>query len=201
MDYSTNDGRTWSPFTVGTTIVTLANIGDEVCFRGTNSAMSGSYNSNYNYFVMSGQISASGNINSLLDGNNYQTMTTVPRYAYSRLFNNCTALVDAEHLILGGTTTSQNCFGHGMFAGCSNLVNGPEIMATSFVTYAAEYMFQNCSSLASVKIHRTESSWNQNQTQSWMSGVPGTGTFYYNGTVTTRGVSYIPEGWTITQFS
>ena len=31
----------------------------------------------------------------------------------------------------------------------------------------------------------------------WVSGVASSGTFYYNGSDTTHGVSAIPEGWTV----
>ena len=68
-------------------------------------------------------------------------------------------------------------------------------------------MFGNCSSLNQVKIHWT---WdfefnsgfgNQPYFTRWMDGVQTTsGTFYYNGTTTTRGASYIPSNWTITTF-
>ena len=51
LEYST-DGNTWSPFVVGSTTVTLANIGDKVYIRATssgNTGMGSSY-SNYNQF-------------------------------------------------------------------------------------------------------------------------------------------------------
>ena len=35
LEYST-DGNTWSPFVVGTTTVTLANIGDKMYMRATS---------------------------------------------------------------------------------------------------------------------------------------------------------------------
>lgn len=204
LEYST-DGATWSPFVVGTTTVTLANVDDKMWLRATstNSAMATSYDSQYNYFVMTGQIAASGNINSLLNGPDPDAVTTAPEYAYPNLFQGCSALVDAIDLMLPSTTASQNCYGHGMFRNCTNLVGGPTIMATNLLTgtYTAENMFNGCSSLASVKIYATGSSWSSSNTQDWMSGVPATGTFYYNGTYTGRGSSYIPTGWTITPFT
>ena len=204
LEYST-DGATWSPFVVGTTTVTLANVDDKMYLRATstNDKMAASYNTNYNYFVMTGQIAASGNINSLLNGPDPDAVTTAPQYAYPNLFNGCSALVDAIDLMLPSTTASSNCYGHGMFRNCTNLVGGPTIMATNLLsgTYTAENMFNGCSSLASVKIYATGSSWTSSNTQDWMSGVPATGTFYYNGSVTTRGSSYIPTGWTITTFT
>ena len=105
LEYST-DGNTWSPFVVGTTTVTLANIGDRVWLRATstNNAMASWANDEYNYFVMTGQIAASGNINSLLNGPDPDAVTTAPVYAYVYLFKDCTALVDAIDLVLPSTT-------------------------------------------------------------------------------------------------
>ena len=204
LEYCT-DGATWSPFVVGTTTVTLDNIDEKMWLRATstNSAMASNYDSNYNYFVMTGQIAASGNINSLLNGQDPDAVTTAPQYAYPDLFRGCTALVDATDLMLPSTTASTNCYGHGMFRNCSNLVGGPTIMATNLfsISYTAENMFNGCSSLASVKIYATGNIWNSSATSNWMTGVPNTGTFYYNGTYTGRGANYIPYGWTITPFT
>ena len=35
LEYSTDGGTNWSTFTVGTTTVTLPNVGDMVCFKAT----------------------------------------------------------------------------------------------------------------------------------------------------------------------
>ena len=203
--YSTDNGDTWMAFTVGTTTVTLPNVGDKACFKAvtTNTAFAGSYNTNYNYFVMTGRLEASGNINSLLNGTDWSTVTTCPQYAYPHLFDGCASLVDASNLNLASTTASTNSYGHKMFYNCRNLVHGPQIRATNFTSanYTGEYMFQGCSSLQSVKLYTTSSTWNSSATTSWMDGVPSTGTFYYNGPVTTRGSGYIPTGWTITPFT
>ena len=55
LEYST-DGNTWSPFVVGTTTVTLANIGDKMYIRATDAGNTGmgSSTSDYNQFVMTG---------------------------------------------------------------------------------------------------------------------------------------------------
>ena len=190
---------------VGTTTVTLANVDDKMWVRATstNKAMASNYDTDYNKFVMTGQIAASGNINSLLNGPDPDSVTTAPKYAYPNLFKGCSALVDAIDLMLPSAEASQNSYGHGMFRNCTNLVGGPTIMATNLLSgrYTAENMFNGCSSLASVKIYATGDTWSSTNTQDWMSGVPSTGTFYYNGTYTGRGSSYIPTGWTITPFT
>ena len=167
LEYST-DGLTWSPFVVGSTTVTLANVDDKMWVRATstNNAMASNYNSNYNKFVMTGQIAASGNINSLLNGPDPDSVTTAPMYAYPNLFNGCSALVDAIDLMLPSATASQNCYGHGMFRDCTNLVGGPTIKATNLLSgsYTAENMFNGCSSLSSVKIYATGDTWSSSNT-------------------------------------
>ncbi len=61
LEYSTDNGTTWNTFTVSSTsvegtTVTLANIDDTVQFRAasTNSAFASSYNSAFNYWVLTG---------------------------------------------------------------------------------------------------------------------------------------------------
>lgn len=121
------------------------------------------------------------------------------------MFSNCTSLVDATGLSLTCTALSNNSYGH-MFDGCSNLVGGPDIYvnpmtSSNLGSWSMENMFANCSSLGSVKLRATGSDWYTSSTGNWMVGVPNTGTFYYNGTYTGRGVNAIPSGWTITTFS
>ena len=66
MEYTT-DGTTWNDFIVGTTTVTLANVGDKMAMRAktTNSTFA-TDNSNYNKFAMTGKIAASESIMYLL---------------------------------------------------------------------------------------------------------------------------------------
>lgn len=77
LEYSI-DGSTWSPFVVGTTTVTLANIGDKVYVRATSAGNTGmgTSSSDYNKFVMTGKIAASGNVDTLLDQNGNATLTS-----------------------------------------------------------------------------------------------------------------------------
>ena len=107
LEYST-DGNTWSPFEVGSTTVTLANIGDKMYMRATSSGNTGmgSSPSSYNQFVMTGKISASGNVDTLLDQNGNATLTN---YCYSYLFSNCSSLTTAPS-ILPATTLALQCY-------------------------------------------------------------------------------------------
>ena len=132
LEYST-DGNTWSPFVVskegveGTT-VTLANIGDKMYMRATSAGNTGMgcYSIDYrdviyNKFVMTGKISASGNVDTLLNQNGNATLTS---YCYYGLFENCTSLTTAPAL---PATTLADCCYESMFQGCLSLTTAPTI--------------------------------------------------------------------------
>ena len=172
LQTSTN-GSSWTPYAVEDTI-TLANVNDKVYFKavGSNSAM-GSQTSNYNMFVMTGKIAASGNVNSLLeeDEETARTMSLAEkRYCYARMFRGCTSLTSAPEL--PATTLAYSCYNtmferctsltqvpklpatilandcyNGMFAFCTSLTQAPELPATTLANYCYNAMFQNCSSL------------------------------------------------------
>ena len=142
LEYST-DGRTWSPFVVGTTTVTLANIGDKVYVRATSAGNTGMGTSTtaYNKFVMTGKIGASGNVDTLLDQNGNTTLTS---YCYYSMFSGCSSLTTAPEL--PATTLASNCYAN-MFSGCSSLTIAPTLPATTIADYCYYNMFSGCSSL------------------------------------------------------
>ena len=127
LEYST-DGNNWSSFEVGTTTVTLANIGDKMYMRATSSGNTGMgcYSVDYqgfiyNRFVMTGKISASGNVDTLLNQNGNATLTS---YCYYGLFEYCTSLTSAPEL--PATTLADGCYKL-MFHGCASLTAAPTI--------------------------------------------------------------------------
>ena len=137
------DGNTWSPFEVGTTTVTLANIGDKVYVRATsagNTGFSGGW-MGWNHFVMTGKIAASGNVDTLLDQNGNATLAS---YCYNNIFNGCTSLTTAPEL--PATTLADGCYAN-MFQGCSSLTTAPALPATTLAESCYSNMFRGCSSL------------------------------------------------------
>ena len=60
-------------------------------------------------------------------------------------------------------------------------------------------MFWGCSSLNEIKIAYT-GNFSSSYFSGWVDGVAASGTFYYNGTDTTRGTSAIPTGWVVQTF-
>ena len=108
---TSTDGVSWTPYTVEDTI-TLANIGDKVYFKavGSNNKISTNW-FNYNKFVITGKIAASGNVNSLLeeDEDIARTMSLAGKdLCYYNMFNNCSSLTKAPEL--PATTLANNCY-------------------------------------------------------------------------------------------
>lgn len=220
------DGKTWTPFIVGETTITLANVGNKVYFAagaGGNTAFASS-NSVYNSFVMTGSVAASGDATSLLDGQSPVSSLSA-RFTFLRLFLNCTSLTAAPDL--PSTTLVNNCYQamfngcsalrtaqkclpavngmtncySNMFNGCRSLVVAPEISITIPATAGGEFinMFRDCSSLNYIKISCT--SWKSLSFSNWVYGVSSSGTFICPDTFphssSDFGTSKIPNGWTV----
>lgn len=67
LEYNLNNSG-WKPYVQGH-MITLANVGDKVQMRATKAGndVFSSSSSDYNRFVMTGKIAASGNVQSVLD--------------------------------------------------------------------------------------------------------------------------------------
>ena len=139
------DGEIWEPFSVGETTITLPKVGDKIYFRagsGGNTKFANSV-SEYNCFSMMGVVAASGNIMSLLDGEN-MTDALPGTYCYASMFKGCTSLVNAPEL--PATTLADNCYAS-MFNGCTSLAQAPELPATTLAINCYSNMFNRCTSL------------------------------------------------------
>ena len=221
---TSTDGSSWTPYAVED-VITLANVNDKVYFKavGSNSVM-GSSQSNYNKFVMTGKIAASGNINSLLEedeeiartislaGKNYcyiymftncSSLTTAPELpattlasnCYKSMFQGCTSLTQAP--VLPATTLANNCY-QAMFGMCSSLTTAPVLPATTLADNCYFSMFYGCTSLSSIKVAFT--SWlDGNATTIWLNNVAATGTFECPQALidntTKRDSNTVPESW------
>ena len=203
------DGKTWEPFYVNDTVVTLHDVGDRVYFRAGEAgnkrlaAIPGFSSSvpSSNYFVLTGLISASGSINSLLNG--LEETVSLNTYAFAYLFLRCSSLTTAPEL--PAEVFSNGCY-RGLFYGCNSLRGEIYIQAGgSVATYSCINMFTNCSSLNRIKVRFTtglNSNANGANTKDWLKGAATEGTFICptelgtNETIQ-RGVYACPEGWTV----
>ena len=118
---------------------------DVVYFKGVNDKISSS-SSNYSNFTITGKIASSGNIMSLLYGDDFEGKISLSgkSYCFYRLFYNCSSLTTAPELT--ATTLESHCY-DSMFRGCSSLTTAPELPATTLVSYCYYGMFYKCTSL------------------------------------------------------
>ena len=169
LEFSRDDGATWKTYK---NAITFKN-GEKICFRGTWSTQD-TGSSSRTQFACIGKCYIYGNIMSLLDKDNYATMTELP-YAstFMNLFMENRDIYHAEgkDLVLPATKLRKNCYAN-MFNGCTNF-NYVKCLATDISA-------SGC-------------------TSNWLRSTARRGTFvkadgmndwtrYYNG---------IPEGWTI----
>ena len=168
MKYSLNGGD-WTQWDYSA--ITL-NTGDTVRMKGNNSNGFSKGFSSCNKFKMTGKISASGNIMSLLHDDDFEgkliipcdhcfyemfyectSLTTTPELpattltnsCYEEMFKSCTALTNV-HTTLPATTLTINCYSS-MFSGCTSLTIAPELPATTLANGCYSQMFFGCSSL------------------------------------------------------
>ena len=126
--------------------------------------------------------------------------TTLAGDCYPNMFYGCTSLTTAPEL--PATTLAGGCYSN-MFSGCKSLTTAPELPATTLANGCYYGMFNGCTNLNSITLGYTGNfadapEWAFND---WVNGVASEGTFYYNGSDTTTGVSAIPEGWTVSPWS
>ena len=138
LEYRTNTNVEWQNYTLGT-IITLANIDDWVEMR--NQGLQTNINGGHQ-FVMTGKISASGNIQYLLDKTG--ELLSVSDSCYNEMFLVCTSLTTAPSL--PATTLADNCY-FGMFQGCTSLTTAPKLPATTLAHGCYAGMFRGCTSL------------------------------------------------------
>ncbi len=146
----------------------------------------------------SAQVKVYGNIMSMLDEDNYATLTTLQDAAFYVLFGGNTTLTDASGLLLPATTLAEVCC-FGMFFGCTSLTTAPALPATELAAQCYYYMFQGCTSLNSVTCLATDIN-ADGCTTGWLEGVAPTGTFTKaSGATWPTGSNGIPSGWTVNE--
>ena len=142
VQYSLDDGATWTVLAGGDT-VTLAHKGDKALLRGDNPEGFSKSRDQYSTFRMTGKVSASGSVMSLIDGTGLST--EIPNgYCFCRSFRSCTSLTRAPEL--PATTLTAFCY-DAMFLGCTSLTQVPALPATTLANYCYDGMFSGCTSL------------------------------------------------------
>ena len=172
LEYYQSDIKEWKEYTSDSDIQLLK--GEWVNFRGTNATQGADDHMN---IKCSGKCYVYGNVMSLLDKDNFATMTILPYdNTFQNLFMNNEYIFHAngKDLVLPATTLEPYCY-YQMFSGCTNL-NYVKCLATDISA-------ESC-------------------TTYWLSGVSEDGTFVkaegFDGW-TLNSDSGIPQGWTVTE--
>lgn len=153
IQYSLDSGSTWSTLSSGTPTPTVTS-GNTILWKGelipsTNVATG----VGIGIFSSTGKFNLGGNPMSLLYGDNFRGQTSLSGkdYAFVRLFDGCSMLINAERLALVATTLSQECYSH-MFQGCISLEKVPEklLPSTTLTDLCYHRMFRLCRNLTTV---------------------------------------------------
>ena len=139
IQYSKDNGSTW----VSGEEVSVVT-GDRVLWKSTIRPSSNGIGK----FYSTNKFNVSGNIMSLLYGDDFKGQTSLEgkEYVFNKLFNGNSGLIDASNLILPATTLANRCYIY-MFSGCTSLTTAPELPATTLAIYCYSGMFQGCTSL------------------------------------------------------
>ena len=150
IEYSLDGGETWNIYTMATDesqaqMITLNN-GETAMFRGNNANLAYYLEDDDVYqatkFVIEGQMAASGDVSSLLNG--IGGVLTAPIRCYSFMFYGCTSLTQAP--ALPATTLANSCYAF-MFYGCTSLTQATALPATTLADSCYSKMFNGCTSL------------------------------------------------------
>ncbi len=139
IQYSVDNGTTWSTLFSKTYSPINVTSGQKVLFKGNNQEYLID-NTNYFYFGGTAYFNLSGNIKSLISFN-----STLSNYNFYRLFQNC-KVINVENLILPFETLTPYCY-KSMFSGCTSLKKTLKLPATTLAEGCYQDMFHDCSSL------------------------------------------------------
>ncbi len=176
VQYSLDEGATWTVLEPYTPIV--LDEGERIFFRGNNpdgfshwdeDVRMNPYGGRYTNFVLSGELSASGSVMSLIDGEGTSTTipcvgcfahlfrgsllkapelpaTTLKPKCYFKMFSVSDMRVAPE---LPATELEDYCYAE-MFSGCHEIVEVPALKATVMKPYCYYNMFNSCSGITHV---------------------------------------------------
>ena len=149
VSYSLDNGTTWTPLNYGASTPSVK-AGSKVLWKGDYRATS---TSDYAQFSSTGKFKVSGNIMSLMYGDDFEDKTDLTGYNYCfyRLFYDCSNLVDASNLVLPATTLATFCYSE-MFSNCTSLTTAPELPAITLANSCYEFMFRGCNSLTTAPV-------------------------------------------------
>ena len=154
LEYSVN-GVDWKTVVAGDEgVVTFGSDKGDLRLRGKNPNGTATDYSNYSTikFTENAPVACTGDIRTLLDWSNYNTVDTQnAKFCY--LFSCCSVLTSAPKL--PAETLADNCYGS-MFNRCTNLTSAPALPATTLAIGCYSRMFEFCTNLESAPVLSAE---------------------------------------------
>ena len=144
MQYSVNGGE-WAQLTAKTAI-TFGGDNGTLRLRGKSANGTATSESSYAQVFFGDnnvQVACSGDIRTLVDYENYATVSTA-KARFCSLFESCKSMTSAPEL--PATTLAKSCYEY-MFYSCTSLTVAPELPATILAVNCYRGMFYNCTNL------------------------------------------------------
>ena len=155
LQYSVNNGE-WQNVVADGEGVTFGGANGDLRLRGTNLSGTAKNESKHSIITFTDKtvkVACTGDIRTLLDWRNYNTVET-GNARFCGLFYNCSVLTSAPEL--PATKLADECY-FSMFSYCTNLVSAPVLPATTLADYCYDQMFDNCKKLSTVTMLALES--------------------------------------------
>lgn len=153
IQYSLDSGSTWINLTcpTNTSFVESSSVnkGSRIYIKASGLvayAVSGKLLAGIGILQGNKQYKLGGNLRSLLGGS-----STLSNYQFANLFRNDTNLIQVSSGLLPFTTLKTQCY-YGMFYGCSNLKNAPNLPATTLVSQCYSYIYYGCCNLTYISL-------------------------------------------------
>ena len=194
LQYSLDNGTTWTTLPAGHSSPFIT-AGNKILWKQTGLTPNSSYG--IGTFSSMGNFNVSGNIMSLLYGDDFVGQLTLQNYSFYRLFAENRYMVSAKDMILPATTLAEHCY-EGMFYHCTSLTTAPELPATTLTESCYGFMFSGCIRLNYIKALFTTTPSNS-YTKNWVEDVAANGTFVKStdATWSVVGTNGVPTGWSI----
>ena len=144
LQYSVNNGK-WENVVVDKE-VTFGGTNGDLRLRGTNingTASEWYARSTIKFTEANVNVACTGDIRTLLDWRNYNTVET-NKAKFCSLFKDCSVLTTAPEL--PATKLAEHCYAS-MFSGCTSLTSAPKLPAIELAKFCYRYMFFGCTSL------------------------------------------------------
>ena len=146
-EYCINGNGIWLSLAAGATTPSI-NQGQTLSFRGNLTPNS---SNGIGTFTISKKCNLLGNCMSMLFGDNAENNFSISEYssAFSRLFLNCTTIIEVSKDFLPATTLADSCYSN-MFSGCTNLNADIFLNAITEGYWSYQYMYKNCNKIQNV---------------------------------------------------